>query len=288
LQNRRLIRPGPVSGLGVVADNQQSKEDALNIVVCVKQTPDTAATLSVQGGKVSWGDAPLVINPWDEYAVEQALRTKEAHGGKVTALSLGPEQAKEALKHALAMGCDEAILVSDPAFEAADSLVVSKALAAAIQKIGSIDLAFFGRQAVDSETGIMGAQVARRLGWASLSLVAAVPALDPAGKTITVERMLDEGRQVVRSPLPAAVSVVKEINEPRYPSFMGIRKASKTEIPVWTAAALGLDSVPAPVLSWPEIIAPPKVEIQCEIIQGASADEIAAKLADRLIQEKVL
>jgi electron transfer flavoprotein beta subunit len=288
LQNRRLIRPGPVSGLGVVADNQQSKEDALNIVVCVKQTPDTAATLSVQGGKVSWGDAPLVINPWDEYAVEQALRTKEAHGGKVTALSLGPEQAKEALKHALAMGCDEAILVSDPAFEAADSLVVSKALAAAIQKIGSIDLAFFGRQAVDSETGIMGAQVARRLGWPSLSLVAAVPALDPAGKTITVERMLDEGRQVVRSPLPAAVSVVKEINEPRYPSFMGIRKASKTEIPVWTAAALGLDSVPAPVLSWPEIIAPPKVEIQCEIIQGASADEIAAKLADRLIQEKVL
>jgi len=93
---------------------------------------------------------------------------------------------------------------------------------------------------------------------------------------------------VVRSPLPAAMSVVKEINEPRYPSFMGIRKASKAEIPVWTAAALGLDSVPAPVLSWPEIIAPPKVEIQCEIIQGASVDEIAAKLADRLIQEKVI
>jgi electron transfer flavoprotein beta subunit len=260
----------------------------LNIVVCVKQTPDTAATLTVQGGKVSWGDAPLVINPWDEYAVEQALRTKEAHGGKVTALSLGPEQAKEALKHALAMGCDEAILVSDPAFEGSDSLVVSKALAAAIQKIGSIDLAFFGRQAVDSETGLMGAQVARRLGWPSLSLVAAVAALDPAAKTVTVERMLDEGRQVVRSPLPAAVSVVKEINEPRYPSFMGIRKASKTEIPIWTATAMGLDSVPAPVLTWPEIIAPPKVEIQCEIIQGASAEEVAAKLADRLIQEKVI
>ena len=260
----------------------------MNIVVCVKQTPDTAATLTVQSGKVSWGDAPLVINPWDEYAVEQALRTKEAHGGKVTALSLGPEQAREALKHALAMGCDEAILVSDPAFEGGDSLVVSKALAAAIQKIGSIDLAFFGRQAVDSETALMGAQVARRLGWPSLSLVAAVAALDPGAKTITVERMLDEGRQVVRSPLPAAMSVVKEINEPRYPSFMGIRKASKAEIPVWTAAALGLGSVPAPVLSWPEIIAPPKVEIQCEIIQGASVDEIAAKLADRLIQEKVI
>jgi electron transfer flavoprotein beta subunit len=260
----------------------------LNIVVCVKQTPDTAATLTVQGGKVSWGDAPLVINPWDEYAVEQALKTKEAHGGKVTALSLGSEQAKEALKHALAMGCDEAILVSDAAFEGADSLAVSRALAAAIQKIGSLDLAFFGRQAVDSETGLMGAQVARRLGWPSLSLVAAVPSIDPAAKAITVERMLDEGRQVVRSPLPAAVSVVKEINEPRYPSFMGIRKASKAEIPVWNAAAIGLEAAPAAVLSWPEIIAPPKVEIQCEIIQGATPDEVAGKLADRLIQEKVI
>jgi len=260
----------------------------LNIVACVKQTPDTAATLTVQGGKVSWGDAPLVINPWDEYAVEQALKTKEAHGGKVTAICLGPEQAKEALKHALAMGCDEAILVSDPGFEGVDSLVVSKALAAAIQKIGAIDLVFCGRQAVDSETGLMGAQVARRLGWPSLSLVAAVAALDPAGKTITVERMLDEGRQVVRSPLPAVVSVTKEINEPRYPSFMGIRKASKAEIPVWSASAIGLDPAPAGVLSWPELIAPPKVEIQCEIIQGGSPDEIAAKLADRLIQEKVL
>jgi electron transfer flavoprotein beta subunit len=260
----------------------------LNIVACVKQTPDTAATLTVQGGKVTWGDAPLVINPWDEYAVEQALKTKEAHGGKVTAISLGPEQAKEALKHALAMGCDEAILVSDPAFEAADSLVVSKALAAAIQKIGAVDLVFVGRQAVDSETGLMGAQLARRLAWPALSLVAAVAALDPAGKTITVERMLDEGRQVVRSPLPAVVSVVKEINEPRYPSFMGIRKASKAEIPVWSASAIGLDPAPAGALNWPEIIAPPKVEIQCEIVQGASAEEIAAKLADRLIQEKVL
>jgi electron transfer flavoprotein beta subunit len=264
------------------------KEDALNIVVCVKQTPDTAATLTVQGGKVSWGDSPLVINPWDEYAVEQALKSKEAHGGKVTALSLGPEQAKEALKHALAMGCDEAILVSDPALEGADSLAVSKALAAAIQKIGDLDLAFFGRQAVDSETGLMGAQVARRLGWPSLSLVAAVAALDPAARSITVERMLDEGRQVVRSPLPAVVSVVKEINEPRYPSFMGIRKASKAEIPIWNAASIGIEAAPAPVLSWPEIIAPPKVDIQCEIVQGATSDEIAAKLADRLIQEKVI
>jgi electron transfer flavoprotein beta subunit len=260
----------------------------LNIVVCVKQTPDTAATITVQDGKVSWGDAPLVINPWDEFAVEQALRTKEAHGGKVTALSLGPEQAKEALKHALAMGCDEAILISDPALEGKDSLVVSKALAGAIKKMDAIDLVFCGRQAVDSDTGVIGPQVARRLGWPALSLVAAVAALDPNSKTITVERMIDEGRQVVRSPLPAVVSVVKEINEPRYPSFMGIRKASRTEIPIWTAAAAGLEAVPGAVLSWPEVIAPPKVETHCEMIEGATPEEIAGRLADRLLQEKVI
>jgi len=260
----------------------------LNIVVCVKQTPDTAATITVQDGKVSWGDAPLVLNPWDEFAVEQALRTKEAHGGKVTALSLGPEAAREALKQALAMGCDEAILVSDPALEGGDSLVVSKALAAAINKIGGIDLAFFGRQAVDSDTGVTGPQVARRLGWPALSLVAAVAALDPNGKSITVERMIDEGRQVVKSPLPAVISVVKEINEPRYPSFMGIRKASKAEIPAWSAAAVGLESVPSAVLAWPEIVAPPKVETKCELIQGETPEQIAAKLADRLLEEKVI
>jgi electron transfer flavoprotein beta subunit len=260
----------------------------LNIVVCVKQTPDTAATITVQDGKVSWGDAPLVLNPWDEFAVEQALRTKEAHGGKVTALSLGPEVAKEALKQALAMGCDEAIIITDPALDGADSLVVSKALASAIIKIGGVDLVFFGRQAVDSDTGVTGPQVARRLGWPALSLVAAVAALDPNGKSITVERMIDEGRQVVKSPLPAVISVVKEINEPRYPSFMGIRKASKTEIPVWSAAAAGLASVPSAVLAWPEIIAPPKIDTQCELIQGETPEQIASKLADRLIEEKVI
>ncbi|HMK08946.1 MAG TPA: electron transfer flavoprotein subunit beta/FixA family protein [Anaerolineales bacterium] len=259
----------------------------MNIVVCVKQTPDTAATVTVEGGKVTWGDAPLVLNPWDEFAVEQALRTKEAHGGKVTALSLGPEGAREALKQALAMGCEEAILLSDPAYGVADSLVVSGALAAALRKLGSIDLAFFGRQAVDSDTGVTAAQVARRLGWPSLTLVAAVLKVDPQAKTIEVERMLEETRQQVRAPLPAVVSVVKEIGEPRYPSFMGIRKASKAEIPVWSAADIGFD-VPAPALTWPAVIAPPKVETTCEMITGDSPAAAAARLADRLLEEKVL
>ena len=114
----------------------------MNIVVCVKQTPDTAATVTVENGVVSWGDAPVVLNPWDEFAVEEALRIKEAHGGQVTAISLGPEDATEALKQALAMGCEQAILISDPALAGADSLVVSKVLAAGIEKIGDVDLVY--------------------------------------------------------------------------------------------------------------------------------------------------
>ena len=260
----------------------------MNIVVCVKQTPDTAATLSVVDGKASWGDAPLVLNPWDEYAVEQALLTKEAEGGKVTAICLGPEAAEEALKQALAMGCDEAILVMDPAFEAADSLVASRVLAAAIRKLDPPDLVFFGKAAVDSDTEVTGPQVARRLGWASLNLVAAVPELDASAKTITVERLIEEGRQVVSGNLPAIVSVVKELNEPRYPSFMGIRKASKAEIPHWSSGDLDLGGDLEPALTWPEIIAPATAQMECEFIDGNAPADIAAKLADRLMEEKVI
>lgn len=260
----------------------------MNIVVSVKQTPDTAATVTVEDGNVSWGDAPIVLNPWDEYAVEEALRIKEAHGGQVTAISLGPEDAKEALKQAMAMGCDQAILISDPTFAGADSLLASRILAAAIDKIGDADLALFGRASVDSDTGVTGPQVARRLGWPALSLVAAITTLDPEGKNIAVERMLDEGRQLVRSPLPAVVSVVKEINDPRYPSFMGIRKASRAEIPLWTAADLGLDEISDSAVTWPEIIAPPKIETEIEMIEGETPEEIAAHLVDRLMEEKVI
>jgi len=260
----------------------------LNIVVCVKQTTDTAATLTIVDGKPAWGDAALVLNPWDEYAVEQALLTKEAESGKVTALCLGPEAAEEALKQALAMGCDEAILILDSAFDPADSLVVSRALAAGIQKLDSPELVFFGKAAVDSDTGVLGPQVARRLGWPSFNLVAAISELDAGAKTITVERLLEEGRQVVSGPLPAVVSVVKEINEPRYPSFMGIRKASKAEIPRWSTADLGLAGQIQPALSWPEILSPEKGDTACELIEGADPSEIARKLVDRLFEEQVI
>lgn len=260
----------------------------MNIVVCVKQTPDTAATVTVEDGEVSWGESPLVLNPWDEFAVEEALRTKEDHGGTVTALSLGPEQTEEALKQALAMGCDEAVLINDPNLAGADSVGVASALAKAIEHLDGIDLVFFGRASVDSATGVTFTQTARKLGWPLMTQVAAVEELDPEGGSITVERLLQEGRQLVKSELPAVVSVTKEINEPRYPSFMGIRKASKAEIPHWDAAAVGLDSIPPPAVRWPEIYEPPEEETECEFIEAETAAEKARILAERLVEEKIV
>jgi electron transfer flavoprotein beta subunit len=259
----------------------------LKIAVFVKQVPDSAAKITVENGVVNWGDAPLVINPWDEYAVEAALQLAEKHGGEVAALSLGGESAKEALKHALAMGAASATLISDPALAAADAGAAAKVFAAAVQKLGGVDLAVFGKQAIDSDTGLAPAMTARVLGWPALTLVAAIAALDQAGKTIKVERGIEEGRQIVESKLPAVLSVIKDFGEPRYPSFMGIRKASKAEIPTWTLGDLGM-AAPASKVSWPELNAPPQREVTNEMITGANADEIAAKLADKIIAEGVL
>jgi electron transfer flavoprotein beta subunit len=214
----------------------------LNIIACIKQTPDSAANLTVSNSHVGWGDAQLVVNPWDEYAVEEALLLKEAHGGKVSVFSMGPEQAKDALRTCLAVGCDETILISDPALKGSDVSATAYTLAKAIEKAGGADLVLLGKQAIDGDTGLTPAQVARYLGVTYLSQVIKIIEIDPAAKTIKVERFMEEGRQVCTAmPCPAVVSVVKGINEPRYPSFMGIRKAAKAAIPVWSAADLGLD-----------------------------------------------
>jgi electron transfer flavoprotein beta subunit len=262
-------------------------EVTLKIVVCVKQVPDSAAKVVVENGKVTWGDAPLVINPWDEYAVETALLQKEALGGDVIAVTIGEESSKEALKHALAMGVSEAILISDPALVGSDSRSIALALAAAIKKIGDVNVAFFGRQAIDGDMGVTAAQTARALGWPMLSLVSVIASLDPAGGTIRVGRATEEGRQVVEAKLPAVVSVGKDIAEPRYPSFMGIRKASRAVIPTWSLADLGI-SAPSSVMRWPEISNPPVREVVTEVVTGASPQEIAETLADKILAEKVL
>ena len=258
----------------------------MKIIVCVKQVPDTAAAMAVEDGKISWGDAPLIINPWDEYAVEAALNIVADQGGEVTALCLGKEEETEAIKHALAMGADAAVMVSDPALKGADNVAASKVLAAAINKIGDVDLALFGQQSVDTDTGLLPVQVARLLKWPSLTLVNKFEEVSP-GESLQVLRSMEEGSQVVESRLPAVVSMTKDYGEPRYPSFMGIRKASKAEYPVWSLSDLGID-LPSSSISWPEVNVPEEQEIKTEIIEGDTPEEKAKTLVEKLISEKVL
>jgi electron transfer flavoprotein beta subunit len=261
-----------------------NKEVALKIIACIKQVPDSEAKVKAENGQVTWGDAPLVINPFDEYAVEGALQQKEANGGTVTALCIGPESARDALKHALAMGADEAVLVSDPALESIDSVGAARILAAAINKIGSADMVMFGRQTLDNGAGLTPPQTARVLGWPMLGLVGQIKV--DAG-SVTVERVLEEGRQTVKANLPAILSIVQSIGEPRYPSFMGIRKASKATIPVWSLTDLGT-SAPAAVVTRTELMNPPSRELVCDMIAGETPEAIGEMLADKILAEKVL
>jgi electron transfer flavoprotein beta subunit len=189
------------------------------------------------------------------------------------------------------MGADEAVLISDPLLEGSDTLATARVLVAAIRKLGEVDLIIAGRSAIDGNTAATAVQVAALLGIPQLSYVAAIKALDPAAKTITVERLMEGGRETVSSRLPAVLSVVKEINEPRYPSFMGIRKAAKKEIPQWSVADLGLEAgqvgSAGAQIKWPEVSLPPAREAQAEIIESPPA-EAAKILADRLMAEKVI
>jgi electron transfer flavoprotein beta subunit len=259
----------------------------LKIAVCVKQVPDSAAKLVATDGKANWGDSPLIINPWDEYAVEAALQQAEAHDGTVIALTIGGESSKEALKHALAMGCSEAILITDEALGQIDSQVTSRVLAAAIKKLGDVDLAFLGRQAIDTDTGLTAAQTAHLLGWPALTLVSVISGVDPSARTIKVERSAEEGRMIMSAKLPAVLSIIKDFGEPRYPSFMGIRKASRAVIPAWSLADLGLSGL-KPNIAWPEIMNPPQRQVTTEIITGSTPEEIAETLAEKILAEKIL
>ena len=257
----------------------------MKIIACIKQVPDSEAKVRAEGGQVTWGDAPLVINPFDEYAVEGALQQREANSGStVTALCIGPESAKEALKHALAMGADDAILVSDPALSELDTVGAARVLAAAIQKIGGVDMVVFGRQTLDNGAGITPAQTARILGLPMLGLAGQIKVQEGS---VTVDRVIEEGRQTVSAKLPAVLSVVQSIGEPRYPSFMGIRKASKATIPVWSLGDLGIGA-PAAIVKRTELMNPPVHDTTIEIISGESPVEIADKLADKILAEKVL
>ena len=259
----------------------------MHVVVLTRSTPDTAAKVEVGGnGSVTWGDAATVVNPWDEYALEEGILQAKNGGGKTTVIAVGPEMHNEALKHSLAMGLDEAARVWDDALEGTDSLAYATAAAAAIKKLGDVDLVIFGKESVDVGTDQHIYQTARKLGWTMLSYVSKILAVDYNSKTIKVERLLEQGKQIVTSKLPAVISVMKDINEPRYPSFIGIRKASKAVIPVWSLADLGVSLPPTQTRTLKFSNLPPR-EGQVEMIDG-TPEEQAAKLVDRLLEEKVL
>lgn len=263
----------------------------MNIVVLIKQVPDTAQLSTGTNGLQLIESGPRIVNPWDEYAIEEGVKLREKHGGSVTVLCLGKPEATEALKRGLAMGADEAALISDPQLSGGDSLATARALAAGIQKVGDFDLVIAGRSSIDGGNFATAVQVAAILNVSQLSYVAAIKAIDPAAKTITVERLVEAGRETVSGKLPAVMSVVKEINEPRYPSFMQIRKASKKDIPTWSVADLGLDAAQVGAagsqVQWSQLELLPTSHTQVEMLNG-SADEVAKVLVDKLLTEKII
>ncbi|MBC7257785.1 MAG: electron transfer flavoprotein subunit beta/FixA family protein [Chloroflexi bacterium] len=266
----------------------------MHAIVCIKQVPDTTdVKVNPETGTLIREGVPSIVNPFDTYAIEEALRLREKFGGKVTVISMGPPQAKEALKEAIAMGADEAILLSDRAFAGSDTWATAYTLANAIRKIGDFDVILCGKQAIDGDTGQVGPGIARQLDIEQLTYVFKIQEIDFQAKRIKVERLLEEGREVVETRLPALLTVVKDINQPRYPTIMGIRRATRAEIPVWTAAdlpdakpdLLGLKGSPTQVV---RVFNPPPRSGQIVMIEGESPQEQAAKLADLLLQEKVI
>lgn len=262
----------------------------MEIVVCVKQVPDTTEvkidpvtnTLIRQG-------VPSIVNPFDKNALEAALQLKEKHGGKVTVLSMGPLQSKEALKECLAMGADEAILMSDRAFGGSDTLATSHALAAGIRKMGKVDVILCGKQAIDGDTAQVGPEIAEHLGINQVTYVAKINTIDD--RIIQVEREHEEGYEVIEAQLPVLLTVVKSINEPRYPTVKGTMKANRKEIPIWTVNdvevnhdALGLKGSPTQVRR----IFTPERRVQGEMMQADTAKEAAALLVKRLVEIKII
>ena len=210
----------------------------MNIVVCVKQVLDTTAEKRLTPEFcLDRSSAEAILNPFDEYAVEEALRLREKFGGQVTAVCMGPSSAKETVRKAVAMGADKAILVSDPALARSDTLSTAYVLSLALKKL-EFDLVIFGMQSTDAGTGQVPAAVAEFLGLPQLTYASH---LEVEGGKATIRRVTDAGYQLLSAKLPALVSVVKGINEPRYPALRGIMQAKRAEIPVWSCADIGAD-----------------------------------------------
>jgi electron transfer flavoprotein alpha/beta subunit len=262
----------------------------MKIVVCVKQVPDTTEVkIDPQTNTLIRQGIPSIVNPFDKNAVEAALQIKEKHGGQVTVISMGPSQAKEALKECLAMGVDEAILMSDRAFGGSDTLATSHTLAAGIRKMGKVDLIICGKQAIDGDTAQVGPEIAEHL---AIPQVTYVTKIDVMADAIRVEREHEEGYEIIESSLPALVTVIKSsYHQPRYATVKGALKANRKEIPVWTvndvlvgAECIGLKGSPTQVRR----IFTPTPRVQGEIIKADTAREAALKLVARLSEAKIV
>lgn len=212
----------------------------MRVIVCIKQVPNTTnVQIDEKTGTLKREGVESIINPFDEYAIEEGVRLKERFGGKVTAITMGPPQAETALREAISRGIDEAVLVSDRAFAGADTLATSYTLAKAIHALGEFDLIICGKQATDGDTAQVGPGIAEKLNIPHVAYVKKIDSVE--NNLIKVERMMEDGYDIIEMPLPALITVVKEINTPRIPSIKGKFAAKKAVIPHWGVKELGAD-----------------------------------------------
>jgi len=254
----------------------------VDIVVCIKQVPETTEVrIDPQTNTLIREGVPSIVNPFDMYAIEEGLRLKERYGGKVAVLTMGPLQAVEALREALAMGADEAVLLSDRVLAGSDTLATSYALSMAVRKIG-FDMVICGKQAIDGDTAQVGPEMAEHLGVPFVAWVRKIE--DVADGRIRVQRLMDDGYEVLEMPLPALITVVKEINEPRLPSLRGKMRARRAQIPVWTVEDIGADPSKVGLEGSPTQVVrvfTPERRREGEVLRGEPG-EAAEKLLEKL------
>jgi len=261
----------------------------MKIIVCIKQVPDTTdVKIDPSTNTLIREGVPSIVNPFDMYALEEGLRLREKLGGTVTVITMGPPQAKEALREAVSLGVDQGILISDRAFAGSDTLATSYALASTIRKIGAYDLIICGKQAIDGDTAQVGPGIAECL---QIPFVAFVKKIEEVSdQTMRVQRMMETGYDVIELPLPAVITVVKEINEPRLPSLRGQMRAKKYEPTLWTSSDLdvseeriGLKGSPTQVIK----IFTPDIRKAGERLEG-DPEEVADKLFQRFKEAKII
>ena len=266
----------------------------MNMIVCVKQVPDPEAPpanfkIDAAANKVvPPSGVPPVVSPFDEQAVEAALRIKDAQGGNIKVLSLGNHLIRDVIKKPLSMGGDELFLLEDEAYEEGDSFSTAYALAMAIKKIGEFDVIFCGRQAADWDAGQVGSGIAEILGIPCITVAQKIELLD--GK-VKAERVVADGYEVVEAPMPCLITVSNELGEPRYATLKGIMAAAKKQPTIWKPQDIGLETAKIGAQGRQTKLVKlfqPVREGECEIIEGDSAAEAAEALAVRLRESKVL